>query len=29
MSSRMKKITALIAAATALALGGATWAIAG
>ena len=29
MSSRMKKITALIALASALALGGATWAIAG
>ena len=29
MSSRMKKITALIAATAALALGGATWAIAG
>jgi Peptidase propeptide and YPEB domain len=29
MSSRMKKITALTAATTALALGGATWAIAG
>jgi hypothetical protein len=29
MSSRMRKITALTAAATALALGGATWAIAG
>ena len=29
MSSRMKKITDLTAAATALALGGATWAIAG
>jgi peptidase YpeB-like protein len=29
MSSRMKKITALIALATALALGGAAWAIAG
>ena len=29
MSSRMKKITALVAATTALALGGATWAIAG
>ena len=29
MSSRMRKITALTATATALALGGATWAIAG
>lgn len=29
MSSRMKKITVLTAAATAVALGGATWAIAG
>ena len=29
MSSRMRKITALTAATTALALGGATWAIAG